>query len=215
MRNSKSGYRLETPHSSEHIIPNARVAIVNASLTKMALTKAGGIMEGYLLYLHETDESVGEMWYLVLDEACLKFYTSHDRLKLGEQIHLSRHAVDVAVAPFDHGNAMPCRFFVDLTPYDDTKAAQDNPQRLVFGAASTAAVQAWMKALVNWRRNSFNVSLRSLPLTDAEQLDVAHSRERDMHVLCERLVHFELRPRDQRVPPPPPTLWAWLTRPFA
>ncbi|CAK4659611.1 hypothetical protein LEN26_020565 [Aphanomyces euteiches] len=179
------------------------------------MSDGGGIQEGFLLFLDFFDETVGQIQYVALEEGMLKVYSSADRLDAHfvEQIELTRHQVDVYTVPFEQGNGIPCRFCLQLSPY----TSDGEPKKhLLFAAPSTADEHAWMKALINWQRHSFDISLRSLPLQESDRAKIDKKRASDLKALRGRMEQYDLSPRPPKASSPSKSsFWSWIQQAFA
>ncbi|OQR82988.1 hypothetical protein ACHHYP_15226 [Achlya hypogyna] len=167
------------------------------------------IMEGYLLYLDPMDVAVGELVYAALEEGLLKLYTSPDRAQsaLRLEIPITDHETRVKCLPYgENGSFVPCRFQLDLSPYE----GDGKTQVYVFATASFEATRAWCRALQDWRRHIFDPSFRSLPLAEEDtQWNPVEAATTDCSVLLGRVAECELVPHPQPAPESP-CLFQWL-----
>ncbi|EQC41575.1 hypothetical protein SDRG_01536 [Saprolegnia diclina VS20] len=175
------------------------------------------IMEGYLLYLDTQDASIGELVYGALEEGLLKLYASADRAAdaLRYEIPLTDHQLRVKLVPYgENSSFVPCRFQVDLEPYEATSG----PIRTyLFAAATFHATQAWCDALFDWKRHVFDPSLRSLDVSGSTEAgSLVEVAATDRTTLEARIVECSLAPHHAVGSNSSTTgLAAWLKRHFA
>ncbi|KDO34675.1 hypothetical protein SPRG_00738 [Saprolegnia parasitica CBS 223.65] len=173
------------------------------------------IMEGYLLYLDTQDTSIGELVYGALEEGFLKLYASADRATdaLRYEIPLTDHQLRVKLVPYgENGSFVPCRFQVDLEPYQATSGMI---RTYLFAAATFQATQAWCDALFDWKRHVFDPSLRSLDIAgNTEACSVVTVAATERTTLEARIVECSLAPHHVVSSSSPTGLAAWFKRHF-
>jgi hypothetical protein len=136
--------------------------------------------EGYLLY-HEGGGRRSQIYYCVLGEGYLQFYSRRDNGVLIKDVALTKSKLKIRGVPDHEARNCPFSFSVSIHPakiVDGRQIVYGKPTSLVLSAPSWAERKSWGNTIHSWQRNYWGEPMHRLSLREDGDVEAFFEEQR-------------------------------------